>query len=326
MVHQYVFEFKYKKVVFGKERELTHEVNVLDNNYQSACKKAIEHTKDHFHQWNDEGSSFKYVGEKINGVFKPFVEEVKGEENMWLGKSRKELINLNKGLMIDVDVQKNEIKTLKQRCETNHQKIESLQKRVDGLKAKANYKSGFTFIQDSRGSGKTNFETELFKKHFKDSFLESKTADVINEMIKKIENKQPHVIDVNSMYPQAVDVCKVYQIERDQALKENEAINKNRKLMRVDLENSEKMNRLLVKENEKLCENIRFMDKENWSLLNAVAGYKKELSQLNLLMDDMENRLEKQVVAREGMLKQLREYKAEKKRMNKIIDALTEDK
>ena len=82
MVHQYVFEFKYKKVVFGKEIELTHGVNVLDNNYQSACKKAMEHTKDHFHQWNDEGSSFKYVGEKINGVLKPFVEEVKGEEKM----------------------------------------------------------------------------------------------------------------------------------------------------------------------------------------------------------------------------------------------------
>ena len=116
----------------------------------------------------------------------------------------------------------------------------------------------------------------------------------------------------NRLKKEDVDVCKVYQIERDQALKENEVLQE-----RIDW---------ISADSEKVYENLRFTDMENARLLVEVSGYKKELSQLNLLMDDMENRLEKQVVAREGMLKQLREYKAEKKRMNKIIDALTEDK
>ena len=117
----------------------------------------------------------------------------------------------------------------------------------------------------------------------------------------------------------SVDVCKVYQIERDQALKENEALKKRVKYL------IERNNRFEV--NEKYYdEEYRKLSDEKQTHEMVINGYKKELSQLNLLMDDMEDRLEKQVVARDGMLKQLREYKAEKKRMNKIIDALTEDK
>ena len=289
MVHQYVFEFKYKKVVFGKEIELTHGVNVLDNNYQSACKKAMEHTKDHFHQWNDEGSSFKYVGEKINGVLKPFVEEVKGEEKM-----------------------KTYVEMYEEMCGVQ-KKVEQLEKRVEEFEAKEAYKKRFTFIQDSRVSGKSNFETEFGKWYCEQD------VNMVKKICEEIEKQQPQIFDVNSMYPQAVDVCKVYQIERDQALKENEAL-KNRVKYLI-----ERNNRLEV--NEKYYdEEYRKLSDENQTHETVINGYKKELSQLNLLMDDMEDRLDKQVVAREGMLKQLREYKTEKKRMNKIIDALTEDK
>lgn len=317
--HVYKFEFKYDRQVNGKKTEFTVPVIVHNECYADACTKVNEFVQKNFADRVTEESTIKYVGEFVHGVLKPFVEEVKEEEYMLIGKSKKELVNLNKGLMIDVDVQKNEIKTLKQRCETNQQKIESLQKQVDGFKAKANYMSGFTFVQGSRGSGKTNFETELFKQRFNDSFLESKTADVIQEMIKKIENTQPTIIDVASMYPQEVDICKVYRIERDQALKENEAL-KNRVKYLI-----ERNNRFEV--NEKYYdEEYRKLSDEKQTHEMVINGYKKELSQLNLLMDDMEDRLEKQVIAREGMLKQLREYKAEKKRMNKIIDALTEDK
>ena len=157
------------------------------------------------------------------------------------------------------------------------------------------------------------------KNLFKESFIDSKTADVLQEMIKKIEKQESKVYDVNSLYPQAVDVCKVYQIERDQALKENEELKKRVKYL------IERNNRLEI--NEKYYdEEYRKLSDEKQTHEMVINGYKKELYQLNLLMDDMENRLEKQVVAREGMLKQLREYKAEKKRMTKIIDALTEDK
>ena len=135
-----------------------------------------------------------------------------------------------------------------------------------------------------------------------------------------IESKQPHVLkqfDIASMYPQAVDVCKVYQIERDQALKENKALKKRIKYL------IERNNRFEKKE-KYYDEEYRKLSDEKQTHEMVINGYKKELSQLNLLMDDMEDRLEKQVVARDGMLKQLREYKTEKKRMNKIIDALTE--
>ena len=310
--HVYKFEFNYSRMVNGKKTKFVIPIVVHDVGYVDACCRVDEYVKKNFGDRVSEDSLIKYVGEFIEGEFKPFVE-MKEEEYMLIGKSKKELVNLNKGLMIDVDVQKNEIKTLKQRCENNQQKIESLQKRVDWFKAKANYMFGFTFVQGSRGSGKSLFEEEFGKWYCEQD------VNIVKKMCEAIEKQQPHTLDANSMYPQAMDVCKVYQIERDRALKENEEL-KNRVKYLI-----ERNNRLEV--NEKYYdEEYRKLSDENQTHETVINGYKKELSQLNLLMDDMENRLEKQVVAREGMLKQLREYKAEKKRMNKIIDALTEDK
>ena len=303
--HVYKFEFNYSRMVNGKKTKFVIPIVVHDVGYVDACCRVDEHVKKNFGDRVSEDSLIKYVGEFIDGEFKPFVE-MKEEECMLIGKSKKELVNLNKGLMIDVDVQKNEIKTLKQRCENNHQKIESLQKRVDGFKAIANYMYGLPFVRIPRGSGKINFDKEFGKWYCEQE------VSMVKKICEAIEKQQPYTLDANSMYPQAVDVCKVYQIERDQALKENDVLQE-----RIDW---------ISADSEKVYENLRFTDMENDRLLNEVSGYKKELSQLNLLMYDMENRLEKQVVARDGMLKQLREYKAEKKRMNKIIDALTEDK
>lgn len=353
MVNQYVFEFKYKKKVFGKEKELMNQIDVLDNNYNSACEKAIAHVQKNFSEyWCANGSSFKYVGERVNGVVKPFVEEVKEEEKMWMGKSKKDLVNLNKGLLIDVGVHKNEIKTLRQRCDNNQQKIEclinkrnqavrdrkylegvcenqqeqiegqdnkitelryeitkqnsqihSLEKRVKEFEEKqkemkAEYKGGYFdckkmnpssvygFNLISRGSGKQDFLMNYQQRVMEE--LLNRTSEFENPISKRISDAilkhETKVYDVNSMYPQAVDVCNVYQIERDQALKENE------------------------------------------SLVNKVSGYKKELGKLNLLMDDMENRLEKELIVRQGMNNQMKKWKAEMKRKNKIIDVLTEDK
>ena len=163
---------------------------------------------------------------------------------------------------------------------------------------------------------------EFVRKNFADRVTEESTIKYVGEFVHGVLKPFVEVkeeTDVNSMYPQAVDVCKVYKIERDQALKENEALKKRVKYL------IERNNRFEV--NEKYYdEEYRKLSDEKQTHEMVINGYNKELSQLNLLMDDMENRLEKQVVAREGMLKQLREYKEEKKRMNKIIDALTEDK
>ena len=163
---------------------------------------------------------------------------------------------------------------------------------------------------------------EHVQKNFADRVTEESTIKYVGEFVHGVLKPFVEVkeeTDVNSLYPQAMDVCKVYRIERDQALKENEELKKRVKYL------IERNNRLEI--NEKYYdEEYRKLSDEKKTHEMVINGYKKELSQLNLLMDDMEDRLEKQVVARDGMLKQLREYKAEKKRMNKIIDALTEDK
>ena len=281
--HVYKFEFKYDRQVNGKKTEFTVPVIVHDECYVNACTKVDEVVQKNFADRVTEESTIKYVGEFVHGVLKPFVEEVMEEEKM-----------------------KTYVEMYEEMCGVQ-KTVEQLEKRVEEFEAKEKYKGGFTFVQGSIGSGKSKKYEDLLK-----AWSDSDDSNLIKRAIEAIEKQQVQVLDVNSMYPQAVDVCKVYQIERDQALKENEVLQE-----RIDW---------ISADSEKVYENIRFTDMENARLLTEVSGYKKELSQLNLLMDDMENRLEKQVVARDGMLKQLREYKVEKKRMNKIIDALTEDK
>jgi hypothetical protein len=363
--HVYKFEFNYSRMVNGKKTKFVIPIVVHDVGYVDACCRVDEHVKKNFGDRVSEDSLIKYVGEFIEGEFKPFVEMKEEKQMKTYLEMYDEMVGVNK-----------KVELLENRIE----KFEKKQEKLKPVKTKP-----------------------LSIKTKEDLFGEWYCREDVNMMKKicvAIENKRPHVLqgfDMNSMYPQAVDVCKVYRIERDQALKENEVL-KDRveclKLRNKRLEVNEKYydgeyrklsdekkthegvinwykkefgrlnliiddmeNRLekevvdvckvyqierdqALKENEalqeridwisadseKVYENIRFTDMENSRLLIEVSGYKKELSQLNLLMDDMENRLEKQVVAREGMLKQLREYKAEKKRMNKIIDALTEDK
>ena len=289
MVNQYVFEFKYKKVVFGKEKEFMNQIDVLDNNFNSACEKAIAHVQKNFSEyWCANGSSFKYVGERVKGVVKLFVEEVKEDKKM------------------------NTVYEMwSEKCLLEN-KVEQLEKRIAYFEKK---REQIKPVKTKPLSIKT--KEELFGEWYC-----REDVNMMKKICETIESKQPHALkqfDVASMYPQAVNVCKVYRIERDQALKENEELKKRVKYL------IERNNRLEI--NEKYYdEQYRKLSDEKKTHEMVINGYKKELSQLNLLMDDMENRLEKQVVAREGMLKQLREYKAEKKRMNKIIDALTEDK
>ena len=159
---------------------------------------------------------------------------------------------------------------------------------------------------------------EFVRKNFADRVTEESTIKYVGEFVHGV--LKPFVEEVKEeekmktyveMYEEMCGVQKKVE-HLEKRVEEFEALQE-----RIDW---------ISADSEKVYENIRFTDMENSRLLIEVSGYKKELSQLNLLMDDMEDRLEKQVVAREGMLKQLREYKAEKKRMNKIIDALTEDK
>ena len=284
----YKFEFKYDRQVNGKKTEFTVPVIVHNECYVDACTKVDEFVRKNFADRVTEESTIKYVGEFVHGVLKPFVEEVKGEEKM---KTYVEMYEEMCG------VQKN---------------VEQLEKRVDYFEKK----------QEQLKPVKTKPLSIKTKEDLFGEWYCRGDVNMVKKVCEAIENKLPHVLqgfDVNSMYPQAVDVCKVYQIERDQALKENEELKKRVKYL------IERNNRFEV--NEKYYdEEYRKLSDEKQTHETVINGYKKELSQLNLLMDDMENRLEKQVVAREGMLKQLREYKTEKKRMNKIIDALTEDK
>ena len=283
--HVYKFEFKYDRQVNGKKTDFTVPVIVHDECYVDACTKVDEFVRKNFADRVTEESTIKYVGEFVHGVLKPFVEEVKEEEKM---KTYVEMYEEMCG------VQKN---------------VEQLEKRVEEFEAKEKYKGGFTFVQGSRGSWKSNFDKEFGKWYCEQD------VNMVKKICEAIEKQQPHILDVNSMYPQAVNVCKVYRIERDQALKENEALKKRVKYL------IERNNRFEV--NEKYYdEEYRKLSDEKQTHEMVINGYKKELSQLNLLMDDMEDRLEKQVVARDGMLKQLREYKVEKKRMNKTIDII----
>ena len=286
--HVYKFEFKYDRQVNGKKTEFTVPVIVHNDCYVDACTKVDEFVRKNFADRVTEESTIKYVGEFVHGVLKPFVEEVKEEEKM---KTYVEMYEEMCG------VQKN---------------VEQLEKRVEYFEKK----------QEQLKPVKTKPLSIKTKEDLFGEWYCREDVNMVKKICETIESKQPHALkqfDVASMYPQAVDVCKVYQIERDQALKENEKLKKRVKYL------IERNNRFEV--NEKYYdEEYRKLSDEKQTHEMVINGYKKELSQLNLLMDDMENRLEKQVVAREGMLKQLREYKTEKKRMNKIIDALTEDK
>ena len=285
--HVYKFEFKYERQVNGKKTEFTVPVIVHNECFADACTKVDEFVQKNFADRVTEESTIKYVGEFVHGVLKPFVE-MKEEETM---KTYVEMYDEMVGV---------------------HKKVELLENRVEKFEKKLEQ---IKPVKTKPLSIKTN--EELFGEWYC-----REDVNMVKKICETIESKQPHVLkqfDVASMYPQAVDVCKVYQIERDQALKENEVL-KNRVKYLI-----ERNNRLEV--NEKYYdEEYRKLSDEKQTHETVINGYKKELSQLNLLMDDMEDRLDKQVVAREGMLKQLREYKTEKKRMNKIIDALTEDK
>ena len=285
--HVYKFEFKYERQVNGKKTEFTVPVIVHNECFADACTKVDEFVQKNFADRVTEESTIKYVGEFVHGVLKPFVE-MKEEETM---KTYVEMYDEMVGV---------------------HKKVELLENRVEKFEKKLEQ---IKPVKTKPLSIKTN--EELFGEWYC-----REDVNMVKKICETIESKQPHVLkqfDVASMYPQAVDVCKVYQNERDQALKENEVL-KNRVKYLI-----ERNNRLEV--NEKYYdEEYRKLSDEKQTHETVINGYKKELSQLNLLMDDMEDRLDKQVVAREGMLKQLREYKTEKKRMNKIIDALTEDK
>ena len=281
--HVYKFEFKYDRQVNGKKTEFTVPVIVHNECYADACTKVNEFVRKNFADRVTEESTIKYVGEFVHGVLKPFVEEVKEEECMLIGKSKKELVNLNKGLMIDVNVQKNEIKTLKQRCENNQQKIESLQKRVDGFKAKANYMCGLPIVRIPRGSGKINFDKEFGKWYCEQD------VNMVKKICEAIEKQQPYTLDANSVYPQTVDVCKVYQIERDQALKENEELKERVECLKL------RNKRLEVKEKYYDGEYRKLSD-EKKTHEGVINWYKKEICRLNRIIDDMENRLEKEVV------------------------------
>lgn len=315
--HVYKFEFKYARQVNGKKTEFTVPVIVHNECYVDACTKVDEYVRKNFADRVTEESTIKYVGEFVHGVLKPFVEvkeetDVKMFDNMKIKKSKVELVEVIERLKEEVKHERRdrcalvkdgyllreEVQVLKEKIQKykedsmwnndrihklnveivdNSNQIGSLQKRIEEYEAKERCKGGFTFIQDSRGSGKSKKYEDLLK-----AWSDSDDSNLIKRAIEAIEKQQPHIIDVNSLYPQAVDVCKVYQIERDQALKENEA--------------------LLIKSN----------------------AYKKELSQLNLLMDDMEKRLEKEQLVRQGMNNQMKKWKEEMKRKKKIIDALTE--
>lgn len=353
--HVYQFNFNYHKQVNGKKQEFIVPINTHNTCYVDACTEVDEFVQKNFAEYITEESTIKYVGEFVPGVLKPFVEvkeetDVKMFDEMKIKKSKVEMAEMivrlkeevmherrdRCALVKDGYLLREEVQELKEKIEDyksvnnslcyEHGKtmeenrelgsqIHQLQKRVDGFKAKANYMGGFTFVQGSRGSGKKEFEKQRLMLN---GFMY--TDNTLDDIIEKIKNTQPQIFDVkifdaNSMYPQAVDVCKVYQIERDQALKENEALQKRVKYL------IERNNRFEV--NEKYYdEEYRKLSDEKQTHEMVINGYKKELSQLNLLMDDMENRLEKQVVARDGMLKQLREYKTEKKRMNKTIDII----
>ena len=280
--HQYHFELKYNRMVNGVKKEYVVPITAINKRFTDACNRVDEYVKENFGDRVTTDSRIQYVGEFVNGKLIPFVEVKKEDKEMRTKKKSYEVMEMENGFLSRyVEQLKKVIDGWIEMDNAKRIKISELENRMKEKQKKLNvvYNGGFQFMSGSRGSGKQEFERQ---RSMLNSFMY--TDNTLDDIIEKVKNTHPQIFDVNSLYPQAVDVCKVYQIERDQALKENDA------------------------------------------LMNKVSGYKKELGKLNLLMDDMENRLEKELIVRQGMNNQMKKWKAEMKRKNKIIDALTEDK
>lgn len=75
--HQYHFEFRYKMMIKGRECEYEVPITAINTCYVDACNKVDEYVQKNFAEYINEKSTINYVGEFMDGVLKPFVEEVK---------------------------------------------------------------------------------------------------------------------------------------------------------------------------------------------------------------------------------------------------------